>query len=278
MKTSRKIAVVVVCAVIITTAISEWNLTGRRQKPVEVATPEYLMRNLSPNPVAKGMEPVVLLQYSEKFVGNSTIYMQIAGVGTMLSLSGNRYCVVTVEHVFSSGFSGNYERPMYAVKVLRERTEVVSRELVNAKPFFPGKTGLVDLVVCDIAEKGGRIAPFSPHARGVGLDKRGTKFYAFGGDPKKRVVRSLISGKEFELLCKEEVPGTGMNYFFIDYRPIAGESGVGFVDASNNIFVLKGILTTGTQQINEFLKERGTIKNDVKVFSALIGAFRVNKN
>ena len=42
------------------------------------------------------------------------------------------------------------------VQVLREKTNMLTRDLVGASPFFAGKPGLIDLAICDVSTNGGR--------------------------------------------------------------------------------------------------------------------------
>jgi hypothetical protein len=241
---------------------------------------EYILCKLSPNPVAEGFYPVVIMQYDGTNTGIDRvekIIVAVAGSGTMVKLSDREYCVVTSEHIFSTHKGLNFTCPSYVVKVLREKGDIITRTLVDAKPFFTGKTGLVDVAVCMVSSHStGRVPPFSPYQGGGGEPEQHKNPRLCEGKAEDLVIRSLVSGEEARLLLTEEIPNTGMRLYIVDYESIPGESGTGFVDRQGNLFVLKGGLDSDSVgNINKELRAKGRIDRDKRGYSTVVGSFSI---
>ncbi len=58
-----------------------------------------------------------------------------------------------------------------------------------------------------------------------------------------KMLKSLVSGKNIKTLGKASIyKNDEIEYLIIDYSSIKGESGTGFVDEENNLYVLKGTI------------------------------------
>ena len=245
----------------------------------EVNTLEYIKAKLSPEPISDVFQPVVIFQYNDNEVakrgGVEKVHCYLAGSGTLVRLSDGSYRVVTAEHLFSVHREANLACPKYMVMVLREKNAAISRDIVEAKPFFQDKPGVVDVAVCAI-ESGmsTKITPFSPFHSGDVQTRSTIQHRLLEGKPEDLVVRSLVSGQEATLFCTIEIPGAcNINYCLIDYHSVPGESGTGFVDRKGRLYVLKGTIVYGAVALNEQLKKLGAITSDRKAYSLVAGAF-----
>lgn len=200
---------------------------------------KYIEAKLLPNPLSETLIPVLIFQYdggqlSAGANGLQKVFSYLSGSGTMVRLSNGRYCIMTTEHLFSVHHPHNRTCHNFIVRVLREKEDVITRDLISASPFFAGRPGLVDLAVCEVSETGRtqKIVPFSQyHCGDSGIEGGKETFNICEGNPEDLTIRSLVSGESAKLLCMKEVPNTnGLRYYVVDCDSIPGESGTGFVD------------------------------------------------
>ena len=246
---------------------------------------KYIQDKLCPNAISTTLLPVLIFQYEDNGAMRPSsvpqkIYSYLSGSGTMVTLPNVKSTIITVEHLFSVHHKANQTCRKFMVQVLREKTNMITRDLVCASPFFAGKPGLIDLAVCDVSLTGGRqdIFPFSQcHSGDDHVDRTKTDFNMCNGNPEDLIIRSLVSGQEATLMCMVEIPNTnGLRFYVVDCKSIPGESGTGFVDRHGKLFILMGAIVEGVDAFNQHFKRFGKIKKDRQHYSIVIGSLSVN--
>lgn len=124
---------------------------------------KYIQNKLCPNSISTNLLPVLIFQYEDTGMMGSAlvpqkIYSYLSGSGTMVSSpnGSGKSAIITVEHLFSVHHPANQKCRKFMVQVLREKTDLITRDLVCASPFFAGRPGLIDLAICDVSTNGGR--------------------------------------------------------------------------------------------------------------------------
>ncbi|MFA5935163.1 MAG: hypothetical protein WC827_04755 [Candidatus Paceibacterota bacterium] len=165
---------------------------------------------------------------------------EFAGSGSLFS-KGGKGQIVTAEHLFKKQYQINFYvyRPAkdnsgpYHIKcikdtgyeIARERADVAILETGSAKRIIRGfseyKTPEFDLEEMDYKDN-------------------------------NKTLTCLVSGRKARIIAtakKKGGYGNGVTYTIIDYESKAGDSGSGFVDENDNIYVLKGSLSDEKQSI-----------------------------
>ena len=276
------VIVAVVCAELVAAfAICKWYGEEAVQKDEDPAL-VFINSKVTTKPVYEGLTPVVIFQYNDEHVvatGDAErIDSFLAGSGTMVKLSNGKNYVITSEHIFTTQKKGNYESPKYAVKELQTKSNFATGSLVSAKPLFAGKTGMIDIAVCEVgSDRSVSIKPFSSFQSADGKGENYPEHHLVNGDPKDKVLRSLVSGKEVHLLCMENIPGVkDFHYYVIDYKSMPGESGEGFVDRFGHLYVLKGTIQE-VDSVNRELRKMGVIDKDSDGYAIVIGSITINR-
>jgi hypothetical protein len=200
--------------------------TGQATQSVDPI--RIILGKSSRNPVQSRFDPVLIfrLDRGERDAGH------FAGSGSrFMGKSGEQ--IVTSEHLFSHG-SGEQ---MYAYQPLRSGNNMVYgiEKVMNTGKEIGGGTGMADVILLKTGDAK-PILGFSVHT--LKTTTVSTMLTSFTKAP---FLRSLVTGEEVRMLGKTTDPlGVNVDYMLIDYPSIDGESGTGFVDKDDNIYVLKG--------------------------------------
>ena len=262
-------------------AVTIWELSRPAKNDQDPAL-AFIESKVSARPVYEGLTPVLIFQYNDTRVvtiGNAErIDSFLAGSGTLVKLSSGKSYVITAEHIFTTYKKGNYEDPKYAVKELQSKSKFAMGSLVSANPFFIGKTGFVDIAVCEVgSDRNISIKPFSSYQGADGTSENHPEHNLCVGDPKDKVLWSLVSGQEVRLLCMEKIPNVrDFYYYIINYKSVAGESGEGFVDRFGRLYILKGTINE-VGSVNKELRKMGVIDKDNDGYSIVIGSITIKK-
>ena len=193
------------------------------------------------------IEPIILKKLSHESVESRFtpvfIYRVDENVGGFFSGSGSLFIgsngeqIVTAEHLFRKEFG----KTMFAFRKLRpfenEITHSIQKILHKGEELAmnPGdepdivilRTGNPELLECYSDLK---IGPTPKKMMGVNKLKE------------KQKVRSLLTGEWVNLVgTTERTPDSKSIYVLIEYASLPGESGSGFVDEDDNLYVLKAI-------------------------------------
>ncbi|MEI6296668.1 MAG: hypothetical protein WCO84_03420 [bacterium] len=148
-------------------------------------------------------------------------------------LKHGRGQVITSEHLFVN----NKTPSAYAFRVARPWENDIRHffsGLNKFSEFVRGKECFPDVVVLDC----GKIATISYHSdRMDSIVASSTTLSSC-----KQRLRSLVSGEVVDVIAAVEMNDDDPSSFVIDCSSVKGESGTGFVDSENNIYIVKGTI------------------------------------
>lgn len=179
-------------------------------------------------PVKSQFEPVLLYRSSDnvKFI--------FTGCGS-LYIGSNGQQVVTAEHLFLKDY-GTQQFIWRKTKSLDE-TGIIESVMHRSSEVANAINGAGDIVIL----KTGDLKPivcFSNEPAGGVTDHMEVEIQALSV---RMMATSLTSGQQVRILGRSmRVDGQGSAYMLLEYDSVTGESGSGFVDAEDNLYVLKG--------------------------------------
>ncbi len=188
-----------------------------------------IRRSVVDRVVSSNREPVALYY---RRAGMSS--EQFCCVGTVFNYRDYGTVVMTSEHLFRTDLVGGQT---IIIKPLRPS--------VHWPLFYMGRIvrtaadlGGNDAVMAKIGITHNIIQPFSPYV----FSEAGTNFY---GDvvikhTKIPTLRSLVSGKEVRTIgyCQQIIENNNQVFVMIDYPSRAGQSGTGFIDDHDGLWIL----------------------------------------
>jgi hypothetical protein len=208
-------------------------LTACRQKTVDVE--DYIVGQLVSREVSKKYEPVMLYR-TKDFKKNYH-----AGVGTIVSSPAGRKYLLTVEHLFQRNHGTQY----FLTRSLKPYQDYISGDRGVIEVSQKGKEVAVSpyISATDVAmlEIGAPkpIECFSEFSEGISY--RDNEKFGMQPIQSKFLLRSLISDKSYQVLLWSDNE-KGSKLYVIPYASLPGESGTGFIDENENLYVLKGSL------------------------------------
>ncbi len=170
------------------------------------------------------------------------IYRSLDGKNAAFAGSGSLFVgsqgeqIITSEHLFSKSFGTQ----IFAYRKIRPFEEIVTHAVEKVLYSGQGIDGSNQQAADAIILKTGNAKPivcFSSHEH---VENRHTA----GITPFKKTIEvtSLLTGEKVRVIGRANDSGdTGVNYALLDYPSIEGESGEGFVDENDNLYVLKGV-------------------------------------
>ena len=198
-----------------------------RAEPGIDPTVRIILGKASRNPVSSRFTPVLIFRLEK---GNRDLG-HFAGSGSRF-MGRNGEQIVTSEHLFPHG-SGEQ---LYAYRPLRSGNDVVyGIEKVMNTGSAVSRGMMADVIMLKTGDAK-PIFGFSVHTHENTTSKAVVSSFT-----KAPYLKSLVTGEEVRMLGKTTDPlETKAGYLLIDYDSIDGESGTGFVDKDDNIYVLKG--------------------------------------
>lgn len=168
--------------------------------------------------------PVMI--YRKTNIMNNIIF---AGTGSLFESEKESY-IITSEHLFDK----NNPSAFYLYKNIFTKESGDIEEVVMDGYELTGKK--IDIILL----KTGR----SKKIRGIyDGEKTERAKIEFTDEVNPKMLKSLVSGKNIKTLGKASIyKNDEIEYLVIDYSSIKGESGTGFIDEKNNLYVLKGTI------------------------------------
>ena len=193
--------------------------TGNQQK---CSVENYILNNIPDTPVDSKFIPVAIYRMSDK---------TLAGVGSLFK-NGDEIQIVTAEHLF--GYQYGNDSYVYRSLLNRNDTELYCVEKVKhtGKELSGETADIITLKTGSLTNLKG----FSIHGN---INFRMNVSY----EETDGSLVSLASGKKVQIIGSAKSTGVGDNnvqYVVIDYASKRGESGTGFIDENDNLYVLKG--------------------------------------
>ena len=206
------------------------------------------MSKLSKVPVKSRFSPVILYRTTDGQNGT------LAGSGSVFdSVNGEQ--IITCEHLLLK----QYGNAMFAWKKLRPVDTIVTRSISSilnrGNEILPEAQEVPDVVIL----KTGPVAFITCYS-----DQPESAFRAeqeVAPLLRTKMLTSLVSGEKVKMIGIAKNYGEKtVPYFIIDYSSIGGESGTGFVDDEDNLYVLKGTLKVIHDQSADVMKVLGNPK------------------
>ncbi len=257
----RRLVVLVILLMIISSSLV-WGLSGTRSDsspaPVEQTVEDYLVSKTSKTPISSRFTPVLMYRY---LGGESALH---CGVGTLF-VGPSGECVITAEHLMRKELGDQifaYRKLQPLETVITHSIEGVQRKGVEFA-LNPDENPDVVMLKPGLGKK---IACYDMRARSL----------VRGRSKIRKVlntvtVRSLVSGERVQVLG--QVMGSGDDgsaiYTIIKYAAVPGESGTGFVDDADGLYVLKGSFEASDDRRDEFEKTFGAAKGMTLVYGPL---------
>jgi hypothetical protein len=191
---------------------------------------DYILNNIPEKPVNSRFTPIIIHRYDGKDY-------KMVGSGSIFNNHQRNTLIVTAEHVLSSKEQNSFytyqtitkdsDEKYYAVESFEYDGYQITGEPADVALLKPGQLEKVENIIDGRYDKGNSgISHCTPeYKEGMGN------------------LISLASGRSVKIL------GTALNldegkkdvmYLIVDYDSIKGESGSGFVDQNDNIYILKG--------------------------------------
>jgi hypothetical protein len=219
------------------TAILLW-LTLFHKK---MTSEDIIVSKLSPVPVPSKFTPVLL--YSS--VGKESAVL--AGSGSLYAGREGEH-VVTNEHFFREGLADQ----RFTWRKLRPPETVATRgieKVLTTGSELSSVPGVVPDVVILKSGQSKRIRSFSK----LPPEETKQQFSIAEFDP-PLTITSLLSGEKVRVLGTATYgAGKGVSYAVLEYGSTSGESGSGFVDENDDLYVLKGPLIRPSPESDEII-------------------------
>jgi len=200
-----------------------------------VAVPLYrsqsrVLNKLTTNNISEAYSPVLIYRYHTLIRSGTPI-----GVGTTFVTKAGEERLLTAAHIFrkrrsDASFVIRRLRPLDVPRGKLEGIEAFISMLSSNGYLIEGVS---DFALCRVGE----IKP-------VGWLPRSELFMDFNAnfslfpEAKRFFVTSLVSGKRVPVIGATEPAADGLKSYLAIYRSVSGESGTGFVDNGNRMFVL----------------------------------------
>lgn len=191
----------------------------------------YILSKVPKKPVNSRFTPVIIHRYDGKDY-------KMVGSGSVFNNHQGNTLIVTAEHVLSSKEENSFyayqtimngsDEKYYAIESFEYDGNQITSEPADVALLKPGQLEKIENITDGRYDKGND-----------GINSHCIPEYKEGMGS----LISLVSGKSINIL------GTALNldegkkdvrYIIVDYNSIKGESGSGFVDQNDNIYVLKG--------------------------------------
>lgn len=188
------------------------------------------------------------------------IYQSVPGAGARGELAGSGTLyegkkgsqIVTAEHLFRKELGAK----IFAFRKLRPLEEIVSHGIQEVLDFGtalggPGQTP--DVVILRVGRAASVNGFSSQTLMPTTLRMSVTRF-----NSPHRFIRSLVSGERVPIIGVARIlEGGDVPYYIGDHRSIPGESGTGFIDQEEGLYVLKGQIVPSEEEWR-FLRARHT--------------------
>ena len=218
----------------------------------------YILDKLVQTPVPSKFTPVLIYRTQGGTSGS------FAGSGSLITVNGVEQ-VITAEHLISH----KLEDAFYAYRIIR--------------PLEKDVTHAVEMVKNRGAEMAPGLSPdvliFQGGPSANMIDCNSERMLVFGGAKgdvapylEPWPLRCLVTDKQVRAIGTIKVPEEndgGVKYILLDHRGIPGESGSGFVDGNDNLYVLKGSFDVPPNEKAAIRKMFGPIENFTLVYGPL---------
>lgn len=234
MKNKKWIAGITIMALaIVMFGLWQWP-TRHKELPLFTDTEKYILGKLTTNQISKTFTPVLIYRLLPAIGGGDMV-----GSGTLFEGRNGRQ-VATAAHVFHQ----RYGESLFAIRKLRQLERgpaitdgiaMLNPETTNIPEFREAGT---DIVVCMVTS--GAIRPirgFYDETRGKAEDQIS---FAFINRSQQLFITSIVSGERVRVIGAQAQTGNKPSLCLIVAASISGESGTGFVDVDNQLYVLKG--------------------------------------
>lgn len=199
----------------------------------EVDSHEIILKKLSPEPVKSKFTPVLLYRTTNP----EEEWAQFAGSGTLYQGREGEQ-ILTSEHLFSKEYGITY----FGWRKLRpfdtEVTRGVESILHTGSKIASDPTLHPDVILLKAGQEAKEIECFSSLTH---LEPEQKMMIHNLRNKKPLILTSLVSGEKVRIIGLINLNKRDKTtYNLIDYESIEGESGTGFVDEKDRIYVLKG--------------------------------------
>jgi hypothetical protein len=200
---------------------------------------EIILAKRTNSRISPRFTPVLIYQSYEEGMGRG---MGFVAVGTLFAgKSGAR--VVTVDHLFPKKLGIR----MFAFLKLQPLEKSLSNGIQGvlgkgSDLAPPGQTP--DIAILEAGE----VKPIRGYSDRTN-DPEAAFLTITGFKPSSRTLTSLVSGEKVLPVGIARSPQDGgVTYYVVEYGSVPGESGTGFVDDEDRLYVLKGELMTTPQE------------------------------
>ncbi|MDO8579687.1 MAG: hypothetical protein Q7R72_02325 [bacterium] len=204
----------------------------QKAKPFDVE--DYIIGQTTSQEVSKNYQPVLIYQTRDA----KAVYY--AGCGTLISGASGRKYLVTVEHLFHKDLGKQY----FFTRLLRpfdnwipadrgiteisyKGSEMSKSPIVSATDVAMFEVGVPKLIEC-----------FSEFSDGYNA-RDNIKKFSLQTIKSKFLLKSLVSGKAYQVVLWSDNT-KGAKILLIPHTSHPGESGTGFIDDEENLYVFKG--------------------------------------